>query len=133
MPRPRAICCVSLRPAAEALREPTIATAGKSSAARFPRTARRGGASSIIRKAVRILRFAYAKKHRAHSVRGLEFVLGVLTRVDLWRAAAAASSRQCRQCIEGGAGVAKVIDESAEGARTRYYGANAGSFRAVTP
>ena len=45
---PRAIRCVSFMPAAEALREPTMATAGMASVARWPRTAISGGASSII-------------------------------------------------------------------------------------
>jgi hypothetical protein len=37
-----------LTPAAEALREPTMATSGRASTARLPRTANKGGASSII-------------------------------------------------------------------------------------
>jgi hypothetical protein len=36
-----------LLPAAEALREPTMATSGRSRTSRLPRTARSGGASSI--------------------------------------------------------------------------------------
>jgi hypothetical protein len=37
-------------PAAEALRDPTIATAGSVSAAALPRTARSGGASAVSRR-----------------------------------------------------------------------------------
>jgi hypothetical protein len=37
-------------PAAEALREPTTATAGMASTGKWPRTASSGGASSIICK-----------------------------------------------------------------------------------
>ena len=46
--KPRAKICVSFMPAADALREPTTATAGMASAGKCPRTAISGGASSII-------------------------------------------------------------------------------------
>jgi hypothetical protein len=47
-PSSRAIICVNLSPAPEALREPTVATIGRASAAALPRIVRSGGASSII-------------------------------------------------------------------------------------
>jgi len=46
-PRSRASCAAIFAPAAEALREPTIATIGRASAESLPRTASSGGASSI--------------------------------------------------------------------------------------
>src|SRR5262249_43984700 len=46
--RSRASRSAKRRPAAEALRAPTTATAGRCSTAVWPRTARSGGASSII-------------------------------------------------------------------------------------
>jgi hypothetical protein len=47
-PSSRAIICVNLSPAPDALREPTIATIGRASAVASPRMVRSGGASSII-------------------------------------------------------------------------------------
>ena len=47
-PRSRASRSANLTPAAEALREPTMATSGRVSTASLPRTASNGGASSII-------------------------------------------------------------------------------------
>lgn len=47
-PRSRASRSANLTPAAEALREPTMATSSRVSTASLPRTASRGGASSII-------------------------------------------------------------------------------------
>src|SRR5262245_60665193 len=47
-PSSRASCSAKRTPAADALRAPTTATAGRLSAAALPRTAKSGGASSII-------------------------------------------------------------------------------------
>ena len=45
-------------PAADALREPTIATIGRDSTASLPRTPISGGGSSIMRSRSRIVRLA---------------------------------------------------------------------------
>jgi hypothetical protein len=47
-PRSCASRSANLTPAVEALREPTMATSGRVSTASLPRTASKGGASSII-------------------------------------------------------------------------------------
>ena len=49
-PRSRASRSANLTPAAEALREPTMATSSRVSTASLPRTASKGSASSIICK-----------------------------------------------------------------------------------
>ncbi len=58
-----------------------------------------------------------ATKRRAQFARGLDLALGLLARIDLRRAAAAAAPRQCRQRIKRGARAAEMIDQCAEGAR----------------
>jgi hypothetical protein len=80
-----------------------------------------------------IARFAHRDEDGARFVGGLDLALCLVTRVDVWRTAAAAPAGQRRQCLERRPRSAKVIDESAKGARTRHCGANAGRFRAATP
>jgi len=46
--RSRASICANFKPAADALREPTIAIIGRIRTSRIPRTPSSGGASSII-------------------------------------------------------------------------------------
>ena len=107
-------------PAADALRAPTMATIGRPKTAGLPRTARSGGASSIIMQPARIVRLA--QRHQGHAERSCrrELALGILPGADAGRSAGAAATRQVGQGRQRPAGAAVMVDQRAEGPRTRH-------------
>src|SRR6516164_43082 len=103
-PRSRASRSAKRRPAAEALRAPTTATAGRRSAAVLPRTARSGGASSII------------CSRRGYS--------GSPSAMKATPSAFAAVAGKIGQRRQRRAGAAVVVDQRAEGARADIVAAD---------
>jgi hypothetical protein len=104
---------VNLSPAPDALREPTIATIGRASAAVLPRIVRSGGASSIT-----CSRVGYSgNKGDAQLVRQGELAHGIFTRANLRGTTRSAALRQRRQCFERRPRTAEMIDQRAERAR----------------
>jgi hypothetical protein len=73
---------------------------------------------------LRIIRLACGNDHDAELFRGLDLALSLGARKDFRRAGAAAAGER-RQRFQRRARSAEMIDECAEGARSRYYGANA--------
>ena len=71
-------------------------------------------------QALRIVRLAEPDQFDAARARGFQFGLGVLARTDARRARCAAAAGERRQGVKRGARAAIVIDQIAEGARTRY-------------
>ncbi len=65
----------------------------------------------------RIVRLAQRDEGRAERARGFHLALGVLARIGPHRLRRAAAPRQIGQRVEGGAGIAVVIEQRAKGAR----------------
>ena len=76
----------NLRPATEALREPTTATIGRARQAGSPRTAMSGGASSIWPSRAGIFRLAHRDQRRVGRDRRREFAFRLCRRGDANRA-----------------------------------------------
>jgi hypothetical protein len=74
-----------------------------------------------------IIGLARGDKRGAQFVCGLDLALGLLARIDFRHGTTTAAARQTRQSLERRPGAAEMIDQGAKSARTRYYGANAGS------
>src|SRR5215831_6359264 len=120
-PRSRANRPAKRRPAAEALRAPTTATAGRRSAAVLPRTARSGGASSII-----CSRRGYSGSPSATNATPSAFA-ALSSRSASWRewtrAARLAPPRRARSGSAASAARA-LVDQRAEGARADVVAAD---------
>ena len=115
-PRPRASRSAKVSPAAEALREPTIATAAFCSASARPRSARIGGAESICLQDRRIIRLAERDEAHPDLARRDELALDVVGRGDADRARRAAAPRKVRQRLERRPRPAAFGDERPKGA-----------------
>ena len=111
-------------PAAEALREPTIATAGCCSASSRPRSARIGGAESIWRSSRRIFGLAQRDEAHAEACAPRQLALDLLGGRDADRPPRAAAPRQLRQRLQRRARAAAVVDERAKGARAHVLRAD---------
>jgi hypothetical protein len=61
----------------------------------------------------------------AHSLTGGKFGARIVLAADAPRTIGAAAPRQIRQPLQRRARAAEMIDQRTEGARPRYYGANA--------
>src|ERR1700685_3249232 len=81
---------------------------------------------------LRIAGLADGDECHAELLRRFDLTFSRFARTNLRRRGATAP-RQRGQGLERGAGAAEMIDEGAEGARPRYYGANATSRPAGTP
>ena len=99
-PSSRARRSANFRPAAEALREPTIATIGRDSAASC-RARRSAAAHRRFRRGAADRRPRNGRQRPTPNVRGrLDFALGVGARADADRACRAATLRQRGQSVE---------------------------------
>src|SRR5262249_54920300 len=103
-------------PAADALRAPTSATAGSLSATALPRTAKSGGASSIICRRGGELGSPRAPNHPPQRFRPLRAARAPLP--------AGAGAETLGKGGRGGGGAAVMIDERAEGARADVVAAD---------
>src|SRR5262249_5514906 len=123
-PRSRASRSAKRTPAADALRAPTTATAGRLSAAALPRTAkkRRRGVDHLQTAGV----IGRAERHEAHaeSFRCLEFARGVLAGGNPGRPLGAAASGEIGYRGKRRPRAAVMIDECAEGARPHIVAAD---------
>ena len=107
-----------LMPASEALRAPTMATAGRSKTAALPFTASSGGGSSMRREQRRIVRLADADEARADAF-GRPPVRASASPTCGMRTTRLAPPRlrQFRQHLQRRFGRAEVVDQVAEGGR----------------
>ena len=112
--RPRARRSAKASPAPEALRAPTMATAGRVKIAGSPRSAMSGGADIDPAQQVRIIRLADPDETGAAARRLRHFALDLFFARKPHRAAA---WREPGQRLERGARTAKTIDQSAKGPR----------------
>jgi hypothetical protein len=76
---------------------------------------------------LRVIRLAEADEFNAAGAGGFQFLFGVLERTNARRPRQAAAPRQSRQRRQRRARAAIMLHEVAEGARARYYGADATS------
>ena len=117
-PSSRAIWLANFAPAADALREPTIAVIGCSRTSALPRTASSGGASSIIRRRAGYSGSPSAMKRAPIRRAVFEFLFGFLNRTDASGSLCAAAPRQRGQGLDRSTCATVVIDQGAKGARS---------------
>src|SRR5215470_10227467 len=121
-PRSRASFSAILTPAAEALREPTMAIIGWFNTAGLPRTASSGGASSMFASCAGYSSSPSATRATPILTAAAKLARGFLACANPHRPRGAAPPGEVRQRLERRTGAAAVTEEHAEGARPDVLG-----------
>ena len=121
-PRSRASWLANFNPAAEALREPTIATIGRNNVPAAPRTARSGGASSSVASRRRITRFLRRDQADAKRLACGEFGAGLLLAANAAVTRGAAAPCQVGQAVQCCSHAAEMGQQRTKGARPDIVG-----------